>query len=134
MKIVATLSLYLAAVVSLAYAGDIAYAAHYQAVMAGNGQAAPWNWTDVGAIAGIIALGLGIVSTALHIIAPRTKTKLDDVASEKIDGVLEIFHSPQFTDLVKAIGMAAESPAVRKFILGKEPGLSAVGTDKAVKP
>lgn len=103
MKTAAKLSLYIAAVAALAFAGDIAYAAHYASVMsAATGQSVGWTWTEIGALIGVIGAFLAAVSTALHIIAPRTKTPIDDEIVAKLDSAREFLRSPEFAQILAA--------------------------------
>ncbi len=73
---------FIAGIAGIAMLGDIAYAAGQEA--AGGPQGVGWA-----EVLGIVGGVLGIVSMILHIVAPRTKTHLDDELVDKIDRVLE---------------------------------------------
>ncbi len=103
-RTLAKIALYLASVTALAFAGDIAYGARYAQVMAAAAGSPPatWTWTDIAAIVGVIGAFLGVVSTALHIIAPRTKTTIDDKLVARIDGARAFLGSPEFAQILAA--------------------------------
>jgi len=113
MKTAAKIALYLAAVAALAFAGDIAYAAHYASLMAAaTGQTAGWTWTDIGVL---VCLLLGVVSTALHFIAPRTRNTWDDKAAADVDAALKFMRSHEFADLKRfVLGNSAPSVAASR--------------------
>jgi hypothetical protein len=121
MKTAAKIALYIAAVAALAFAGDIAYAAHYASIMAAaTGQAVGWTWTDVGALVGALGAFLAVVSTVLHVIAPKTRTRIDDDLVRKVDAAIEFLRSPEFADL-------------RRFVLGNvAPNVQASRQDSTV--
>ncbi len=74
---------FIAGIAGIAMLGDIAYAAG-QAEAAGTPPGIGWA-----EVLGIVGGVLGVVSMILHIVAPRTKTHLDDELVDKIDRVLE---------------------------------------------
>lgn len=132
MKTVAKTALYIAVVAGLAFAGDIAYAAHYASVVAAaTGQDTGVDWRNICALVGVIGAFLGVVSTALHIIAPRTQNKVDDRASEELDRALEFLRSAEFEDLKRFVrGNVAPSVSA-----SRSDGTVAIrSADMAVRP
>lgn len=120
MKTAASVSLYLTGVLVLAFAGDISYAAHFAAEATGvPPPAGTWTWTDLASIAAVVALVLGAISTALHVIAPRTKNKVDDGLAEKIDAALKFYAElqPLLQHIVKPTNGTSDD-AARRFIAG----------------
>lgn len=104
MKTVGIAFAFIAGIVGIALLGDIAYAAGANDAA---GTPGGIGWTGV---LGVIGGVLGIVSIILHMVAPRTKTTLDDALVEKIDQVLAFLPTAPKTARVDQTVVLREKP------------------------